>query len=63
MNSTDGGNPDASYYTLSPICGGGNDFNGRLGLHIAAIFIILGTSTFGMILPAPFIHIYLLQTG
>ena len=39
---------DIAYYTYSPICGGGNDFNGRLGLHIAAVFIILVTSTFGI---------------
>src|SRR5271154_5292337 len=41
-------NPDAAYWTFSPVCGGGNDFDGRLGLHIAAIFIILVTSAFGM---------------
>lgn len=40
-------NTDAAYYTYSPICGGGNDFEGRLGLHIAALFVILVTSAFG----------------
>lgn len=40
---------DIAYYTYSPICGGGNEFNGRLGLHIAAIFIILVTSMFGIL--------------
>jgi len=38
---------DIAYYTFSPVCGGGNDFDGRLGLHVAAIFVILVTSTFG----------------
>lgn len=38
---------DAAYYTYSPTCGSGNDISGRLGLRIAAIFIILATSTFG----------------
>ena len=36
-----------AYDTFSPTCGGGNDFDGRLGLHVAAIFIILVTSSFG----------------
>src|SRR5271155_1216993 len=40
-------NTGVAYYTYSPICGGGKDFEGRLGLHIAAIFVILGTSAFG----------------
>jgi len=39
---------DIAYYTYSPICGGGNDFNGRLGLRVAAIFVILVTSMFGI---------------
>jgi zinc transporter 1/2/3 len=38
---------DIAYFTYSPICGGGNDFDGRLGLHIAAVFVILATSMFG----------------
>src|SRR5271170_6120825 len=44
-------NTGVAYYTYSPICGGGNDFEGRLGLHIAAIFVILVTSSFGNSLP------------
>ena len=40
---------DIAYYTYSPTCGGGNEFNGRLGLRIAAIFIILVTSMFGIV--------------
>jgi hypothetical protein len=47
-------NTDAAYYTLSPICGGGNDFEGRLGLHIAALFVILVTSTFGIPILTPY---------
>jgi hypothetical protein len=43
-NSTDS---DLAYYTFSPTCGGGNDYSGRLGLHVAAIFVILVTSMFG----------------
>jgi len=45
-------NSDIAYYTFSPICGGGNDYDGRLGLHIGAVFVILGTSAFG---PYPFV--------
>src|SRR5277367_6186456 len=42
-----------AYYTYSPICGGGNDYDGRLGLHVAAIFVILVTSAFGNSLQSP----------
>jgi solute carrier family 39 (zinc transporter), member 1/2/3 len=45
---SDGNNSNIAYYSLSPICGGGNDFNGRLGLHITAVFVILATSMFGI---------------
>lgn len=29
-------------------CGGGNDYNGRMGLRISSVFVILIGSTFGM---------------
>ncbi|ODQ54435.1 ZIP zinc/iron transport family [Saitoella complicata NRRL Y-17804] len=35
----------------TPQCGGGNEFDGRIGLRIGAIFIILATSTFGTFFP------------
>ena len=49
---------DTAYYTYSPICGGGNDFDGRLGLHVAALFVILVTSMFGMNFESPLIQVH-----
>jgi hypothetical protein len=54
-------NTDAAYYTLSPICGGGNDFEGRLGLHIAALFVILITSTFGIPILTPYSFVVIVR--
>jgi hypothetical protein len=45
-NTTDGSLPAADSDD-STACAGGNDFDGRLGLRIGALFIILATSAFG----------------
>ena len=37
--------------TSPPTCGTGNEFDGRLGLRISAIFVILVGSTLGAVFP------------
>lgn len=42
--------PDGSDIETVPECSGGNEFDGRLGLRIAALFVILVGSTLGEVL-------------
>lgn len=40
-----------------PECGGGNEYDGRLGLRISAVFAILAGSMFGALFPLACIHL------
>jgi zinc transporter 1/2/3 len=40
--------PAAEEVEEVPACGGANEYDGRMGLRISAVFVILAGSTFGM---------------
>ncbi|KAI9752009.1 MAG: hypothetical protein M4579_005805, partial [Chaenotheca gracillima] len=46
---------DASGDDATPACDGGDDYDGRLGLRISAVFVILVGSTLGVLFPV-FVH-------
>lgn len=41
--------PESSETEIAPECSGGNEFDGRLGLRVAALFVILVGSTLGKV--------------